>query len=206
MLMSLLNGVNKELTGRVSLCAARAGGVMATVSVCNYTLSRCILAAVVGEQAAQSHTREEGEKREQILRTTFCISGQLLLLPCPPLSSRFPGPGPQTESALGSLPDFFSSLSPGYAKDGTPMNLPSLSEGHPFLLLMVTKARHRCSVALKGLESVEGGRREKNRKAPANERIEDMRTKAEKLLTSPFCILLCSSQPIVVVVMLHFYQ
>lgn len=63
MLMSLLNGVNKELTGRVSLYAARAGGVMATVSVCNYTLSCCILAAVVGEQAAQSHTWEEGEKR-----------------------------------------------------------------------------------------------------------------------------------------------
>lgn len=63
MLMSPLNGVNKELTGRVSLCADRAGGVMAAVSVCNYTLSRCILAAVVGEQAAQSHTREEGERK-----------------------------------------------------------------------------------------------------------------------------------------------
>lgn len=64
MLMSPLNGVNKELTGRVSLCAARAGGVMAAVSVCNYTLSRCILAAVVGEQAAQPCTRQGGGRRE----------------------------------------------------------------------------------------------------------------------------------------------
>lgn len=63
MLMSPLNGVNKELTGRVSLCADRAGGVMATVSVCNYTLSRCILAAVVGEQAAQPRTRQGGGRR-----------------------------------------------------------------------------------------------------------------------------------------------
>lgn len=64
MLMSPLNGVNKELTGRVSLCADRAGGVMAAVSVCNYTLSRCILAAVVGEQAAQPRTRRGGGRRE----------------------------------------------------------------------------------------------------------------------------------------------
>lgn len=63
MLMSPLNGVNKELTGRVSLCADRAGGVMAAVSVCNYTLSRCILAAVVGEQAAQPRTRRGGREK-----------------------------------------------------------------------------------------------------------------------------------------------
>lgn len=65
MLMSPLNGVNKELTGRVSLCADRAGGVMAAVSVCNYTLSHCILAAVVGEQAAQPRTRQGGGRREE---------------------------------------------------------------------------------------------------------------------------------------------
>lgn len=79
--MSLLNGVNKELTGRVSLCAARAGGVMATVSVCNYTLSCCILAAVVGEQAAQSHTREEGERGgTHSLYYSLHLQGQPLLL------------------------------------------------------------------------------------------------------------------------------
>lgn len=66
MLMSPLNGVNKELTGRVSLCAARAGGVMAAVSVCNYTLSRCILAAVVGEQAARWCARLGAGRREKI--------------------------------------------------------------------------------------------------------------------------------------------
>lgn len=63
--MSPLNGVNKELTGRVSLCAARAGGVMAAVSVCNYTLSRCILAAVVGEQAARRCARLGAGRREK---------------------------------------------------------------------------------------------------------------------------------------------
>lgn len=77
MLMSPLNGVNKELTGRVSLCAARAGGVMAMVSVCNYTLSRCILAAVVGEQAAQSHTREKGEGEREKSLCFSLVSGSI---------------------------------------------------------------------------------------------------------------------------------
>lgn len=79
MLMSPLNGVNKELTGRVSLCAARAGGVMAAVSVCNYTLSRCILAAVVGEQAAQPRTRQGGGRKE---RGCMEIPAPPLLSPC----------------------------------------------------------------------------------------------------------------------------
>lgn len=47
MLMRPLNGANAELTGRVSRAAAR--GVMAEVSAGNYTLSRCILAGLVGE-------------------------------------------------------------------------------------------------------------------------------------------------------------
>lgn len=86
MLMSPLNGVNKELTGRVSLCADRAGGVMAAVSVCNYTLSHCILAAVVGEQAAQPRTRQGGGRREEGGKknpSTSCASSVLpgLLIP-----------------------------------------------------------------------------------------------------------------------------
>lgn len=48
MLMRPLNGANAELTGRVSRAAAR--GVMAEVSAGNYTLSRCILAGLVGER------------------------------------------------------------------------------------------------------------------------------------------------------------
>lgn len=89
MLMSPLNGVNKELTGRVSLCADRAGGVMAAVSVCNYTLSRCILAAVVGEQAAQPRTRrgggrKEGRKRGGKNPSTSCASFVLPGLLVPP--------------------------------------------------------------------------------------------------------------------------
>lgn len=48
MLMRPLNGANAELTGRVSHAAAR--GVMAAVSAGNYTLSRCILAGLVGER------------------------------------------------------------------------------------------------------------------------------------------------------------
>ena len=48
MLMRPLNGANVELTGRVSRAAAR--GVMAEVSAGNYTLSRCILAGLVGER------------------------------------------------------------------------------------------------------------------------------------------------------------
>lgn len=47
MLMRPLNGANAELTGRVSQAAAR--GVMAAVSAGNYTLSRCVLAVLVGE-------------------------------------------------------------------------------------------------------------------------------------------------------------
>lgn len=88
MLMSPLNGVNKELTGRVSLCADRAGGVMAAVSVCNYTLSRCILAAVVGEQAAQPRTRQGGGRREKEgggkNALTSCASSMLPGLCIPP--------------------------------------------------------------------------------------------------------------------------
>lgn len=52
MLMRPLNGANAELTGRVSRAAAR--GVMAAVSAGNYTLSRCILAALAGERGAPS--------------------------------------------------------------------------------------------------------------------------------------------------------
>ena len=52
MLMRPLNGANAELTGRVSRAAAR--GVMAAVSAGNYTLSRCILAALSGERGAPS--------------------------------------------------------------------------------------------------------------------------------------------------------
>lgn len=87
MLMSPLNGVNKELTGRVSLCADRAGGVMVAVSVCNYTLSRCILAAVVGEQAAQPRTRRGGRekgKRGEKNPITSCASSMLPGLLIPP--------------------------------------------------------------------------------------------------------------------------
>lgn len=54
MLMRPLNGANAELTGRVSHAAAR--GVMAAVSAGNYTLSRCILAVLVGELGL-SHRR-----------------------------------------------------------------------------------------------------------------------------------------------------
>lgn len=50
--MRPLNGANAELTGRVSRAAAR--GVMAAVSAGNYTLSRCILAALAGERGAPS--------------------------------------------------------------------------------------------------------------------------------------------------------
>lgn len=52
MLMRPLNGANAELTGRVSRAAAR--GVMVAVSAGNYTLSRCILAALAGERGAPS--------------------------------------------------------------------------------------------------------------------------------------------------------
>ena len=90
MLMSPLNGVNKELTGRVSLCADRAGGVMAAVSVCNYTLSHCILAAVVGEQAALHVQGRGGEKGKipapPVLPGLGPHSGALMELSCPFLS------------------------------------------------------------------------------------------------------------------------
>lgn len=87
MLMSPLNGVNKELTGRVSLCAARAGGVMAAVSGCNYTLSPCILAAVVGEQRL-SRVQGRGEggqkggvRKSQHLLCFLCAPRTPLLRP-----------------------------------------------------------------------------------------------------------------------------
>lgn len=105
MLMSPLNGVNKELTGRVSLCAARAGGVMAAVSVCNYTLSRCILAAVVGEQAARRCARLGAGRREKIPAPPELVPsawglrwaqlrGGLLLLSCIIVSLGKQGHGP----------------------------------------------------------------------------------------------------------------
>lgn len=55
MLMRLLNGANAELTGRVSRAAAR--GVMAAVSAGNYSLSLCILAALVGERGLNHRRR-----------------------------------------------------------------------------------------------------------------------------------------------------
>lgn len=55
MLMRPLNGANAELTGRVSHTAVR--GVMAAVSAGNYTLSRCILAGLVGEQGLSHRQR-----------------------------------------------------------------------------------------------------------------------------------------------------
>ena len=53
--MRPLNGANAELTGRVSRAAAR--GVMAEVSAGNYTLSRCILAGLVGERGLNHRRR-----------------------------------------------------------------------------------------------------------------------------------------------------
>lgn len=55
MLMRPLNGANAELTGRVSRAAAR--GVMAAVSAGNYTLSLCILAALLGEPGLHHRRR-----------------------------------------------------------------------------------------------------------------------------------------------------
>lgn len=55
MLMRPLNGANAELTGRVSCEAAR--GVMAEVSAGNYTLSRRILAGLVGERGLNHRWR-----------------------------------------------------------------------------------------------------------------------------------------------------
>lgn len=55
MLMRPLNGTNAELTGRVSRAPAR--GVMAEVSAGNYTLSRCILAGLVGERGLNHRRR-----------------------------------------------------------------------------------------------------------------------------------------------------
>ena len=101
MLMSPLNGVNKELTGRVSLCADRAGGVMAAVSVCNYTLSRCILAAVVGEQAAQPRTRQGGGRREEGEKK---IPAPPVLPPCSPDSLSLCLCGSGAVVLLGSAP------------------------------------------------------------------------------------------------------
>lgn len=91
MLMSPLNGVNKELTGRVSLCAARAGGVMAAVSVCNYTLSPCILAAVVGEQRlsrVQAAYRGEGGQKGGVRKSQHLLC--FLRAPRTPPSARRP--------------------------------------------------------------------------------------------------------------------
>lgn len=96
MLMSPLNGVNKELTGRVSLCADRAGGVMAAVSVCNYTLSHCILAAVVGEQAALHVQGRGGEKGK---------------IPAPPV---LPGLGPHPGALMELSCPFLSPLEQGH--------------------------------------------------------------------------------------------
>lgn len=53
--MRPLNGANAELTGRVSREAAR--GVMAEVSAGNYTLSRRILAGLVGERGLNHRWR-----------------------------------------------------------------------------------------------------------------------------------------------------
>lgn len=124
MLMRPLNGANAELTGRVSRAAAR--GVMAAVSAGNYTLSRCILAGLVGERGL--HPRRPGAPHPR----RGPDSQRYPPPPSRPRNSHPPrlGPsGPRPRQAHGVTRCAPHSL--GSAPTDTPVLTPPCSHPHP---------------------------------------------------------------------------